>query len=942
MTLSIEDNQESRIFIGARDLGVQVYKILPTFDLILNQIEQIRSEAKDVAVDSGNMEKMYLNKKEMNHTMGIFGTRGTGKTSVLYTIKNRLRDNEDECIIYKVSRNIILPIIEPDHFGDNTTILGSIVGLLKKEVEKQLHIIKNKVKSGFENDNEYFNKGCYRTNNPLQNSLNEVIEYHMYTSSEYRKILIHHYDDLATHIKKSSHLLTPDVEFKYRLHQLISTLIENQRRLIQKDKSNDEPLIFLFIDDIDLKMKRSRELIEALLLYANHPNVITILSGDYDILKESIMLALIQDEQLKESNLTVEFEVKPGLTLHSRKLDLADEYLKKIIPPMRRHQLIRWNENTIPEFAFGTMTLSSQLNELLGSGNIFNYTTDNNIASKPIRKSYSIFDQTPRGIVNVYYRIYELIKSRHLDNISIKEEGNERNKQDEFNHVKSLIDTIIISSKTLVAKQKEILEDFLQWGNDATSSYLNYSILESITKKFQSKLNQSGSLSTSLESKEEFSLYLQLMIIGDLIQKLLPEVRIDENDYNRVLNVCFNLFLKIDKDSSSSNKLREVCRTIINNNDFRNNLLFIDLISDNEKFLLAINESKYKILYSDEKFLLETLNKLVNKNNKSTLFQELFYRQYSSRKSEEAEEIKDFFDFIQKISSKTAEHDYYKTIYKPILPKRASLNARYEIAENQYLVIIDLFINMLMVYNHLSQSNSNSSIHIDEIAWQKGNRDKNLKKEYQLFYFFMNARKRNLDFKRLNLNQKNKIQNLMLDFEDTLERKIFESNDSKIKWIDSDIIELELEKFMNGADGENTTYKKVKKNVQWLLFDQIENTSLPNYIETFNTVLDLSRNYHVWYGRKEAMDLIKVFREQSYLNLDHLEKEIWILIKSFKYLQEINSEDSIDYDFQKVKNEINDKLDIAFERAKNLTEEDLNVIGFDLEDDEEMESQGSY
>ena len=121
-------------------------------------------------------------------------------------------------------------------------------------------------------------------------------------------------------ISKILPLVNPDIEFKERLHGLITCLVKNQRILLQTSQDNEkvEPLFF-FIDDIDLKMTRSRELLEAVLQYSNHPNVVTVLSGDYEILQESVMLALIRDEQLHFSNLRPISKLNDKETIMDRK-----------------------------------------------------------------------------------------------------------------------------------------------------------------------------------------------------------------------------------------------------------------------------------------------------------------------------------------------------------------------------------------------------------------------------------------------------------------------------------------------------------------------------------------------------------------------------------------------------------------------------------------------
>jgi len=75
-----EDDDKS-IFIGARPLSKEEVKsIVPTYDALCDRIEDIRREAK-------NVDKKYITtNKKYNNTLALFGNRGTGKTSTMYTL----------------------------------------------------------------------------------------------------------------------------------------------------------------------------------------------------------------------------------------------------------------------------------------------------------------------------------------------------------------------------------------------------------------------------------------------------------------------------------------------------------------------------------------------------------------------------------------------------------------------------------------------------------------------------------------------------------------------------------------------------------------------------------------------------------------------------------------------------------------------------------------
>lgn len=533
MTLNTNtsENQEE-VILGARALGEQVYKIMPTYDLLLEQLQEIRSTAAKQALKKQN-RCGGNDKQDFNNTVGIFGPRGTGKSSALYTLRNYLS---------KDMMNILLPLIEPDNFGENTKIIGSIVGLLCEEGNKlirslkKLHILKNDERDVPPDLSSYFYNGTLKPNNPLKQIIDETIEYHLYTERHYRDMLGQNFADLATHIRKSERLLIPDIEFKKKLMILIDTIIDVKKKLMtlevnnKKDRATEEcqspvPLIYIFIDDIDLKTSKTRELMDALLQYTNHPNIITVLSGDYEILTESLTLALLQDEPLKELGLgaqdslkvsakdsEIESDKEGKLTILKRKTDLAHEYLKKIIPPARRHQLVKWNENTIPFFAFGEETLLEQLSRLFGKWSIFSYQDKeaNETINKPIKRSYVIFDEKPRGIVNAYYHLNQLIKA--------KQNGEEIDVDKYFHLVKAFIDTLILSNTKLLPHQEFIFGKYLLWGSEAKSSSIQYDVLNEINNPYEI-------------DKDFENLRVTLYVIGELVTNLLPKVTHDQVHY---------------------------------------------------------------------------------------------------------------------------------------------------------------------------------------------------------------------------------------------------------------------------------------------------------------------------------------------------------------------------------------------------------------------------
>ncbi|CAM4150238.1 P-loop NTPase fold protein [Saccharibacillus endophyticus] len=530
--MSTNENHSKKqpdVRIGARDLKEQVYKIIPTYDLLLEQLKEIENSATYYSVYRNN-EQNQKDRQDFNNTIGIFGPRGTGKSSVLYTLQAKLSERKT---------NILLPLIEPDNFGENTKIIGSIVGLLCEEGKSLLKALK-KQQAFHEDPNPYFNNGILKPNNPLKQIIDETIEYHLYTERQYRDIIGQNYADFATHIRKSERVLIPDIEFKKKLMTLINTIIEVKHFLVKQEPCQDEKegnkvqtdeaiLIYIFIDDIDLKTSKTRELMDALMQYTNHPNIVTVLSGDYEILTESLTLALLKDEPLQQLGLTAISSLKrfkgkledlesegvsnEAMTILERKTGLAHEYIKKIIPPARRHQLIKWNEKTIPNFAFGEVTLADQLAEALGEWSVFGYPVEEQEQKSPTIKAnsrgYIIFDERPRGIVNAYYHLNQLVKTKNNKNKDVKKY---------FQLVKAFVDTLILSNNKLSLYQGFIYESFLIWGSDETNSVIKYEILNELETQ-------------TATTNDHYYLRMALYTIAELVTALLPQMTKDSNHY---------------------------------------------------------------------------------------------------------------------------------------------------------------------------------------------------------------------------------------------------------------------------------------------------------------------------------------------------------------------------------------------------------------------------
>ncbi|OAB44471.1 hypothetical protein [Paenibacillus glacialis] len=931
--MDYEKLKKLEVFIGARALQKQIHLILPTYNLLIEQIDLIRTSA-------GRPKAEY--KQETNHTIGIFGARGTGKTSALYTIIQALEGNKSDEQSKTNLTNIILPIIEPDNFGDNTKIMGSIVGLLKGAVEDQLKLIKqldnkNKDKEGF---SEYFNQYVFRENNPLREKINELIEYHLYTESEYRTLLIHNYDDAATHIKKSSSLLIPDIQFKEKLTAVIDLLVDQQKKMNVTDKP---VLVFIFIDDIDLKTTKCRELVDSILQYANHPHVVTILSGDYEILKESLTLALINDEYLQNIQLGSGYQINENQTIAERKMGLAHEYLKKILPPARRHQVVSWNNTSIPNFSFEDITLSSQLDELMGGDNIFTDTKTDSDELQPIRASYSIFDKTPRGLVNVYYHVHQinLMKQEEtFKSMEIKEQN-----ESLFKSVKSLIDTIILSSSELVERQRHFLDNLLLWGSNAENTQINYTRfdtdidLSNKTRWAVKNIDEAKKRERAIkESKRLDESIFSFFIIVELLKELIPEVRCDETERIKVRNILLKNRCLGPEDSNNlvtdpiNNRLYDVAVGVVSNTDLRTALLFLEHLGASkwESYYYEPDDKK-EHKYEKDQFMFLTIATLIREKKNESVLKQWYYTSYSER-SKTASNI---LSFLEEISETASEYELKERTFSSLL-NRFDNEAKKRADDPNRELVTRLLINTLIKLDH---SFDKLRIIEEDVKKVEGSKDY---RQYQVMKAINeNEEKRTIVTDRHKANIDKLIQNLG----ETIFMRMNSKYPSYVVRTKSSFSEKVKLFFMGEAGWSNTRYRQLKEEVRGSLdldSNNIKDNNFETYTNIFKKVRGLSQNYLVWYGRKEALTFLTVLKQEVFFDPTIFTHAEILLIRELNiYLNTVNTTVIQDKLYENSKDEMKKKLSRASDETQAEVEADLEQIALTLSDDEHQNHENS-
>ena len=458
-----------QITISARELNdEQIESILPGYKNIYIQVESMR-----------NYSKVYNRTDHIavNNVFSILGKRGAGKSSILLTLKENIE---------KENKDIILPIILPQTMRNKGNIMGWVLGSFKyivDELSKEEVIIENR-----SNENYFLNCRKYNENTKIKQMYNDVLELYSYTKEDYEYILRENYSGLKDYIDKGKKILDPENELKEMFFKFINELVEAKSKI---DESYVKPMIFVFLDDVDLSKKHCNEILGVISRYLCHPNIIVFVSGDYEIFETEQFMSYMKCSNLMELVVSPVDNNRYGEKLFNENRMLARDALKKIMPPAYRYKL----RSLSPKERLGFYYEEDQSDK--------NKSTDRekeneknlkNLLKQKFRdlnpdqskkehleviNAYGlIFDEMPRGIMNVYCALNNMEDNSILKPSEKDLDENEKKERDKkiadyISNFKNFINTIINSSSVL-SKYEEEINSCIQINNPFTETFVNY------------------------------------------------------------------------------------------------------------------------------------------------------------------------------------------------------------------------------------------------------------------------------------------------------------------------------------------------------------------------------------------------------------------------------------------------------------------------------------
>lgn len=272
------DEKERRVGYYTHKVGVkilsdlQLKNTLPTYEKLMARIEACRAAVPNAAIP----EKHYQYTLMYDNVFSVLGERGTGKTSVAFTLQEKIQKNE------KYARyDVVLPLVIPEVIPEQCTVLGWLLAIVKEEMEKlerRLQKLEQK-NAGEQWRSRYRLYGENHMEESLVTQLEDIC--HMFFAgsydpsnekSYYRAVgySVQQADDYYKFAKEITRLWDLWIKKIERCYEL-------ERQVTKCDIC---PMIYFIFDDVDLAPEKIGELLSVIIKYLSHPNIIVITTAD--------------------------------------------------------------------------------------------------------------------------------------------------------------------------------------------------------------------------------------------------------------------------------------------------------------------------------------------------------------------------------------------------------------------------------------------------------------------------------------------------------------------------------------------------------------------------------------------------------------------------------------------------------------------------------------
>lgn len=399
----------------------QMKNIFPDYQNLLNRIE---SHRKNIATLEPIPKDHYQYNLMYDNVFTILGKRGSGKTSVAFTLQKFFEDNTNHPC------DIVMPIIIPDVIPADCSILGWMLAIIKQAIQNFEKESEDLMAMEDFRENDYWANCRYSSHSAqgdLLKKVNQLLE--MYYANKYDPS---HENSFHVAVGNSARQTQDYYQFSQLMAELwnewINAIKKRQSYLYLKDKCAQEaPLIYFIFDDVDLAPEKVGELLAIIIKYLSHPNVIVLTTAD-----EELFLEVTENNFDRNiGRLPKEWrnylhknaiEQESFQYIDKDELDLIQQtarmYLGKVLPTSTRYYLnLFMDAGHKARFLINDKRLDLCIEELIekllekynGEGrNINSFLKAEN---RMINFYFNFLGDTSRQIANAYYGIQEFIET---------------------------------------------------------------------------------------------------------------------------------------------------------------------------------------------------------------------------------------------------------------------------------------------------------------------------------------------------------------------------------------------------------------------------------------------------------------------------------------------------------------------------------------------------
>jgi hypothetical protein len=284
---------------------------------IVNEITQKMRDYKS-SRDGSKPHRMYRldYHSEFNNIIAFTGERGSGKSTAMLTYIYRLcePDKNGGAKSWNGYELNVVPISDPSKFAPGETVVGTVVAHIYSRIQEIIET-----------------QDCVSKKDLIRKAYECCEKVHSTLKVRYKGVeqSLSDMDELESLDKLASTAL-----LKEELYELISAYLQ-----VEKGREHAANQVLVIpIDDLDMRVNGSYQILEEIRNFLFSKNVIVIISAKFEQLSDSVEQYFYKQLESLPSTRSV---------LDAQPAEMASKYLQKLIPPPRRIALPVFKMDTL-------------------------------------------------------------------------------------------------------------------------------------------------------------------------------------------------------------------------------------------------------------------------------------------------------------------------------------------------------------------------------------------------------------------------------------------------------------------------------------------------------------------------------------------------------------------------------------------------------------------